>query len=915
MTLETVQKTTAPPPPTLSPSTATNKGVGGQGPSLSKALKCLLKEDPLLQQYSLTTISNHNNTNDDSKSSSAPAKGAEPPAFSYAAALLKSDGDNDDFFQEEEDDDDDDDDDLYEVVDVDNDDDVNQKENKGKTSKANNGKNSSTNIQQKAQEALSEVDRKLALVESLSERISREKPEHVAGPLLKLHGYNVISEDDNNYDTNNGDDTTTATTTTNTTIASTLDRCDRLKRQAQVLDSVANRVESTLVRGLDRMSLATGKLDRVLKTSQVLKMIMRLRFEAKKVMGSGLDFDALLEEQSNDSSASSSTTAYIDLRDLTRAAASVSIMEELLNHEELKGKGIDLVEQMRPEAESVARAVRKAAAGLLAEQQDSASSGSNSTVISAAKLGATLQVYYHLGELPDAAWNAVCLGLKKAESANESFLKPFAIRELLQSARSEAKKVADDEIASIKITDKKQKESIHERSLKKKMRDLKAQAATTWAHGISDAALQVWNLHRVLSRKSDPVTREKFLDVVNSAPIPKMFEEAQQLLKRQQGDQKQSKISIFPLFWNQMCISVGLQLEELLEYEKGSLAPDVATFYPAIRAAALEMLNYIQETMQAGSLSSTNMIDDIGGANSATGIMGGSEALDDAIFFGWGDNKNLSNIGGGLHDGDELGGSGFGSVSADTWTRPEASTDKTAKSDSKRSASSAQTSSALSSILTSPEWFALQGTGSIGLYPMQRAFVTALKDRLNAPLKRMFVENRVVDENGIDMKMLPTLPSPKDLKNIETCLRNELSLADPREGGGEFNMTTMISESIVDMVENFCELAKGATSGISEEDMLHETKGSATEELAHDMKVAAVMVRLIRCYIRVHLLTEISHILCFIASRHHSLCLYAACQRILLSSRIDQLIHCNTKRRRTCVKLHYCLLSMKLKPW
>ncbi len=766
------------------------------GVTSSKALQYLLKEDPLLQSLKLTSLSSSN------EASSSPS---EPPAFSYAAALIKTDEDGDD-------------------------------------DNGNGDLTYSSNIQQKAQEALAEVDRKLALVESLSERISREKPEHVAAPLMKLHGYNIFpsnNDKDGSSSSSSSSNNVLSGSGNNTTISSTMERCDRLKRQAQVLDSVANRVESTLVRGLDRMSLATGKLERVLKTSQVLKMIMRLRFEAKKVMGSGLDFDAL------ETNPLSSTSAYVDLRDLTRAAASVSVMEELLNHEDLKDRGIEIVEQMRPEAERVARAVRKAAAGILAEQHNS----SSNALVSATKLGATLQVYYHLGELPDAAWNAVCLGLEKAEAAHEEFLNPSAVKTLVENAKSEAKKLADEEIRSSGVTDKKQKEIIHERTLKKKMRESKAKAATAWATGVSGAALQVWNLHRVLSRKSDPVTREKFLDVVNAAPIPEMFDQAQALLGigLRQRDQGQKKASIFALFWNQMCISVGRQIAKLLKHDNGALVSDVATFYPAVRSAALEMLNYIQDTMQAGSLSaSTSMIDDINsGTDVSCGIMGGSAVLDDAIFFGWGnDAMATANLGGLRTETEEIGGSGFGSVSADTWTRPESNSSEKNNSgfDGLRSTSTTQTSSALSSILSSPEWFALQGSGDIGLYPMQRAFLKASKERLNAPLKKMFVENHVVDENGIDIKMLSSLPSAKDLKKLENCLHDELCIADPREGGGEFNMTTMMSENIVDLVENFCDLAKGATSGVPEEKMLHD-EGTATEELLHDMKVAAVMVR------------------------------------------------------------------------
>jgi hypothetical protein len=804
------------------------------GLNSSKALQYLLEEDPLLQNLNLTTLSTtttratRNNNQDDIAATASSSIAMEPPAFSYAAALIKNNDTN------------------------------NANHNTNITTLHTNFIESN-GIQQKAQDALSEVDRKLALVQSLSERISREKPEHVAAPLLKLHGYNVVLNENEPLQQRETD----VNYNCNTTISSTLERCDRLKRQAQVLDSVANRVESTLERGLDRMSLATGKLDRVLKTSQVLKMIMRLRFEAKKVMGSGLDFDSLLLNSSGSSSNSNSTT-YVDLRDLTRAAASVSIMEQLLK--DLNNQGIDIVEQMRPEAERVAKAVRKAAAGLLAEQQQQHSSSTNSsnTVVSATKLGATLQVYYHLGELPDAVWNAVCLGLEKAQSANEVFLNPVNIKSILEKAKKDAKKIADEEIQSGGITDKKSKDIIHERTLQKKMREFKQRAAADWANGISDAALQVWNLHRVLSRKSDPVTREKFLDVVNDAPIPAMFDQAQHLLgtatvqqKQQCGgdnrqtDKYQKKVSLFSLFWNQMCISIGSQIENLLKEEGVSKVSDIATFFPTLRAAALEMLNLIQETMQAGSLSTStnNTVDDLNGAGASCGIMGGSAVLDEAIFFGWGHDK-LTNtkISSMMHNDidDNITSSGFGAVSADTWTKPDTSIgyeNSKGGMSGETSKSVYQASSALSSIISSPEWYALQGSGSIGLYPLQRAFIKTMKERLNVPLKLMFVENRVVDENGIDINVLPSLPSLQDLKNLERCIRNELSLADPREGGGEFNMTSMISECIVDLVENLCTLAKGASSGVSEDKMLHDKTFTVKEEFLHDMKLVGVMVR------------------------------------------------------------------------
>lgn len=88
---------------------------------------------------------------------------------------------------------------------------------------------------------------------------------------------------------------------------------------------------------------------------------------------------------------------------------------------------------------------------------------------------------------------------------------------------------------------------------------------------------------------------------------------------------------------------------------------------------------------------------------------------------------------------------------------------------------------------------------------------------------------------------MPSLPSRFDLAKLEKNIREELSLADPRSGGGELSMTSMISQIIVDMVELFCVEAKGATSDIREEGMLRSDKLIPTDALTHDMKLAGVM--------------------------------------------------------------------------
>lgn len=176
--------------------------------------------------------------------------------------------------------------------------------------------------QKQAEDALGEVDRKLALIESLAERVSRTSPEAVAGPLLRLHGYAVatIEEGDSDeYDaeknTNDEADIESFNNSAKTaTLVATRERCDRLKRQGEVLEGIAARVETSLTRGLTKMEEATNRLSRVLQLSATLKMILRLQFEASKLENFMLD----------------------DLRDLTRAAASVAVIEDLLSKPELQ---------------------------------------------------------------------------------------------------------------------------------------------------------------------------------------------------------------------------------------------------------------------------------------------------------------------------------------------------------------------------------------------------------------------------------------------------------------------------------------------------------------------------------------------------------------------------------------------------
>jgi conserved oligomeric Golgi complex subunit 5 len=388
-------------------------------------------------------------------------------------------------------------------------------------------------VTQKANDALAEVHRKLALVESLAERVSRTSPAAVAGPLLRLHGYQL---DNPQAPSSLG----VAATSNTSTLATIRERGERLKRQGEVLDGVARRVETSLKRGMKRMETVTSRLSRVLTLSATLKMILRVQFEASKLDGHDLE----------------------DSRDLTRAAASVAVIEDLLSRPELNGTSpIKAVEDIRPAIIQTASLVRAAAAKRLKNHNTSAASSTSSAVL---QLGTTLQVYYHLGELPQAAWNAVNHAIGSVEQVTSDFFCAKTIAAITDGATSEARKLAGSKTG----------DSHGQRILKKQMKEFRASAASKWASGITDAALRVWNLHRVLCRKTDPVGRLVYVDVVSLAEVPAPY-------NRFHKKNANSSFNIFRLFWEKMCEILATRLRETLEQDK--LTSDAAALYPAAR--------------------------------------------------------------------------------------------------------------------------------------------------------------------------------------------------------------------------------------------------------------------------------------------------------------------------------------------
>ena len=641
-----------------------NEPVSTVSSSASKALSLLLREDPLLMEHQLT-------------SSGSAGGDSSSDVFAYAAALLHQDST------------------LW--------------------------MSSSGNITQRAKEALAEVDRKLLLVESLADRISREKPEDVAGPLLQLHGTTLNS----------------STSTRSVTLEGMMDSCDRLCRQGHVLEGVAKRVEGTLQRGYVKLQQSTKRLERVLEMSATLKMAMRLRFEAKKI-----------KHTSN----YNNTT---DIHDMARAAASVAIMEQLLsnfdNHDatqpqtQQQKEEIHILQGMKPQVEAVSSLVRRVSSDLL--QQLIA--GQTPHI-----LGMTLQIHASLQTLSEATWKIVLASYDRAEQAGAHLWNSTSMKKLSTENNS------------------------------------RVQAAETWSTAVKDASFSIWNLHRTLSHKTDPTTRQSYLQMVLSDKdhIPDKF----------QFSTDSNCESIFELYWKAVCQALGQRITKLLGYENGVVASQVASMYPSIRTVSLDLVSNLVDVIQVSSSNPQQT------QQQSSSILGSHSTNSKRSIDSWTRAECTDSF---------------------VWTQEEEDTAEETKTimEPKHQVKS----------LTCLEWKLLQEDG---LKPLEDAFVSSVKQRLLKPVDCLFAEAVAVDENGVPLPVLPTLPSKYDLKQLETNALKEIS----SYSSSDANMIRLISkECIVEMVQQFCASASTATSQAA---LLLDGEGvEPTPALLHNMNIARVM--------------------------------------------------------------------------
>jgi len=321
-------------------------------------------------------------------------------------------------------------------------------------------------------------------------------------------------------------------------------------------------------------------------------------------------------------------------------------------------------------------------------------------------------------------------------------------------------------------------------------------------------------------------SRQVFVDVVMSSPVPPSYAEFRAASKARGGDNRSS--AIFSLFWERVCDSISSIIRTILTQDRGKYAPDVAALLPPVRATSLELIGRLQETLPG------SVFEDASSAAPTSGILGGSSILDDD-FLEWTTGQDSQ-------EEKKSGDNPQAATAADVWTH-RSDTEATSLSHQNSQWFLGQSAVPLSTIFQSSEWKALQGNARTesGLYPLQNAFLEACTERLCAPLQYMFPENVTVDDEGIPIGTgLALLPSKYDVQRFDENIRQELSLADPREGGGDLTTVSLICDCIVSMISQFCDQAKNAISGVGEDGYVLDD-WSMSHSLQHDRKVAAIM--------------------------------------------------------------------------
>lgn len=303
-----------------------------------------------------------------------------------------------------------------------------------------------------------------------------------------------------------------------------------------------------------------------------------------------------------------------------------------------------------------------------------------------------------------------------------------------------------------------------------------------WSEGCRKGLDVVRTMTRFLAVKMDPITRVRYIDVVQAAPRPPAYKESSSL-----------RLAFWERYCHALADTVWVQTQ--------------ATAYPTVRAQALEILGG----------TTTNDVEEA----TVAGVLGG-EAYD-AFLLPGGKTESMTES---------------KATTAASWTLSGATIPSLQSSSFRQDRAAARIN--MTAVLHSPEWKLLS---NVGLRGLEQSFVESCQERLLKPVRLLFPNEdhtmAMMEETVVSTT--PALPSKYDIQRFDETIRGELSLADPQDGG-DTTLVTMIAECVVICTAEFCERAPFNKNNRSP--YLRDNDWAATEDLQHDRKVVAILFAL-----------------------------------------------------------------------
>lgn len=354
-----------------------------------------------------------------------------------------------------------------------------------------------------------------------------------------------------------------------------------LSKRYQTLQATSNRlrlsVDKTKRETFNSYSLVrdrTLELERIHETAVLLRQLRQFT-HAKAQLDHYSSATASLASGSNKKNARNGVGSELDLRQFATIAKTVQELEHLLLSPQLvtlqvvKGQ----VAQIRTFGGQLRELAREKLLGALRDQDQTT-------------VADCLQVYFNLHSLPQAVLMAIDATVKDTIELSAAALNLDLVSEgsSASASSSTSKKNGGNGGGESLLTNASQ--------LRVAMREM----CHSWASVVQEQAVKIHVLQRVISKKEDPATHQKFITVLQSSSFPSYVdqsfrEQGQDIpLVSGSGSKVYQSPSLLEIFWQRLAVS----LQDVLA-TKINLHPVAAPrIYPNLRRAAVEVYDALQ---------------------------------------------------------------------------------------------------------------------------------------------------------------------------------------------------------------------------------------------------------------------------------------------------------------------------------